>query len=187
MKSPRAGEPSWTRSYLAPSYNAGEKQYAYALQVLAEALGGGASARLYHALVLEQQVALNAGAFYSPIAVDLATFGFYATPRKGVAIADLEAALEAEVKKVLKDGLTAEEVDRAKRHMQSQAIYARDSLDGPARVIGAALVTGRTLEEVETWPARIGRVSVDEVNAAARLVLHDETAVTGVLLPEPTS
>src|SRR5262249_14333310 len=40
MKSPRAGEPSWTRSYLAPSYNAGEKQYAYALQVLAEALGG---------------------------------------------------------------------------------------------------------------------------------------------------
>jgi zinc protease len=187
MKSPRAGEPSWTRSYLAPSYNAGEKQYAYALQVLAETLGGGASARLYHALVLEQQVALNAGAFYSPVAVDLATFGFYATPRKGVAIADLEAALEAEVKKVLKDGLSAEEVDRAKRHMQSQAIYARDSLDGPARVIGAALVTGRTLEEVETWPARIGRVSVDEVNAAARLVLHDETAVTGVLLPEPTS
>ena len=187
MKSPRAGEPSWTRSYLAPSYKAGEKDYAYALQVLAEALGGGASARLYHALVLDQQVALNAGAFYSPGAVDLATFGFYATPRKGVAIADLEAALEAEVKKALKDGLTAEEIDRAKRHMQSQAIYARDSLDGPARVIGSALVIGRTLEEVETWPARIGRVSVDEVNAAARLVLHDETAVTGVLLPEPTS
>jgi zinc protease len=187
MKSPRAGEPSWTRSYLAPSYDAGEKQYAYALQVLAEAMGGGASARLYHALVLEQQVALNAGAFYSPGAVDLATFGFYATPRKGVAIADLEAAFEAEVKKVLKDGMTAEEIDRAKRHMQSQAVYARDSLDGPARVIGSALVIGRTLEEVETWPARIGRVSVDEVNAAARLVLHDETAVTGVLLPEPTS
>ncbi len=187
MKSPRAGEPSWTRSYLAPSYNAGETQYAYALQVLAEALGGGASARFYHALVLEQQVALNAGAFYSPGAVDLATFGFYATPRKGVAIADLEAALEAEVKKVLKDGLTAEEVERAKRHMQSQAIYARDSLDGPARVIGSALAAGRTLEEVETWPARIGRVTVDEVNAAARLVLHDETSVTGVLLPEPTS
>jgi zinc protease len=187
MKSPRAGEPSWTRSYLAPSYNAGEKEYAYALQVLAEALGGGASARLYHALVLDQQVALNAGAFYSPGAVDLATFGFYATPRKGVAIADLEAALEAEVTKVLKDGLTAEEIDRAKRHMQSQAIYARDSLDGPARVIGSALAAGRTLDEVETWPARIGRVSVDEVNAAARLVLHDETAVTGVLLPEPTS
>jgi zinc protease len=187
MKSPRAGEPSWTRSYLAPSYNAGEKQYAYALEVLAEALGGGASARLYHTLVLEQQVALNAGAFYSPGAVDLATFGFYATPRKGVAVADLEAALEAEVKKVLKDGLTAEEVGRAKQHMQSQAIYARDSLEGPARVIGSALVTGRTLDEVETWPARIGRVTVDEVNAAARLVLHDETAVTGVLLPEPTS
>ena len=187
MKSPRAGEPSWTRSYLAPSYNAGDKQYAYALQVLAEALGGGATSRLYHVLVLEKQMALNAGAFYSPSAIDLATFGFYATPRKGLAIAELEAALEAEVKQVLKDGMTAEEVERAKRHMQSQAIYARDSLDGPARIIGSALATGRPLDDVETWPQHIGAVTVDEVNAAARLVLHDETAVTGVLLPEPTS
>lgn len=83
--------------------------------------------------------------------------------------------------------MTAEEVERAKRHMQSQAIYARDSLDGPARIIGSALATGRPLEDVETWPQHIGAVTVDEVNAAARLVLHDETAVTGVLLPEPTS
>jgi zinc protease len=187
MKSPRAGEPSWTRSYLAPSYGAGETQYAYALQVLAEALGGGPTSRLYRAMVLDRGVALGAGAFYSAGTLDLTTFGFYATPKKGLAIADLEAALETEVKRVLKDGLTAEEVERAKQHMQLNAVYARDSLDGPARIIGAALVTGRALDDVETWPQHIGAVTVDEVNAAARLVIHDETAVTGVLLPEPTS
>jgi zinc protease len=187
MKSARAGEPSWSRSYLAPSYVAGEKQYAYALQVLAEALGAGATSRIYRLLVLDKGVALSAGAFYDPGALDLATFGIYATPRKDASIADLEAALEADLKTVLKDGLTQAEVDRAKRHMQQEAVYARDSLDGPARIIGAALATGRSLEDVESWPQHIGAVTLDEVNAAARLVIHDEIGVTGVLLPEPTS
>ena len=187
MKSQRVGEPSWSRSYLAPSYRLGETQYAYALQVLAEVLGNGATSRLYRTLVLDEKLALDAGTFYNPGAYDYATFGFYATPGKGVAIADLEAALERITKDLLKNGVTAEEVERAKRHMQAQAIYARDSLDGPARIIGAALATGRSLDEVETWPQRIGAVTVDQVNAAARLVIQDDIAVTGVLLPEPTS
>ncbi len=188
MRSPRAGEPSWSRSYLAPSYtSADNRQYAYALQVLAEVLGGGVTSRLYRGLVLQQGVALAAGAFYDPGALDLATFGFYATPKKGVAIADLETALEAVIKTALKDGLTQAEVDRAKQHMQQQAVYARDSLEGPARIIGAALATGRSLDDVETWPQHIGAVTLDEVNAAARLVIHDEIGVTGVLLAEPTS
>ncbi len=187
MKSARAGEPSWSRSYLAPSFTAGEKQFAYALQVLAEALGSGSTSRLYRVLVLEKGVALGAGAYYNPGALDLGTFGVYATPKKGVAIAELEAAVDAEIKAALKDGLTEAEIDRAKQHMQQQAVYARDSLDGPARIIGAALATGRRLEEVETWPQRIGAVTADEVNAAAKLVIRDDTAVTGVLLPEPTS
>jgi zinc protease len=187
MKSGRVAEPTWSRSYLAPSYTYGEKQYAYALQVLAEVLGGGATSRLYRALVIDKPVALSAGAFYGPGALDAASFGFYGTPRRDVPVADFEAALEGVVQAALKDGITAEEVDRAKKRMQSAAVYSRDSLDGPARLVGAALVTGRTLEDVEDWPERIGAVTVDEVNAAAKLVIHDETAVTGLLLPQPTS
>jgi zinc protease len=187
MKSARVGEPSWSRSYLAPTYAAGAKQYAYALQVLAEVVGGGSTARLYRALVVDKGIALNAGAFYNPNALDYGVFGWYATPQKGVAIADLEAAVEAEIKKVLTEGVTAGEVQRAKQRMQSQAVYARDSLEGPARVIGEGLATGRSLDEIETWPQHIGAVTLDEVNAAAKAVIRDDTAVTAVLLPEPTS
>jgi zinc protease len=187
MKSARVGEPSWSRNYLAPSYTAGEKQYAYALQVLAEVLGGGSTARLYRTLVLDKGVALDAGAFYNPGALDLTTFGFYATPKKDVPLSDLEDAFTAVIKSVLADGVSAEEVERAKKRMRAQAVYARDSLDGPARIVGAALANGRNLDDVETWPQHIGAVTVDEVNAAARLVIREDTAVTGVLLPEPTS
>jgi zinc protease len=91
------------------------------------------------------------------------------------------------VKDALKDGLTEAEVDRAKNRMQSEAVYAQDSLDGAARLVGQALVNGRTLDDVEQWPERIGAVTLDEVNAAAKLVIKDDTAVTGLLLPQPTS
>ena len=39
----------------------------------------------------------------------------------------------------------------------------------------------------QSWPERIGAVTVDEVNAAARLVIREDVAVTGVMLPEPSS
>ena len=187
MKSSRVAETSWSRSYLAPSYQSGKPGAAYALQVLAEVLGGGATSRLYQGLVVDQGIALSAGAFYDPSARGPTTFGFYASPKKTMALPDFEAALEKIVKSVLTDGLTADEVARAKKRMQTSAVFAQDGLGGPARIVGAALVSGRALDDVQAWPERIGAVTLDEVNEAARLVIHEEAGVTGILLPQPTS
>src|SRR5260370_33446882 len=60
MKSERVAQPSWRRLYLAPSYRAGATQHAYALQVLAEILGGGAAARLHHARRVDDCIPLSA-------------------------------------------------------------------------------------------------------------------------------
>jgi zinc protease len=187
MKSSRAAETSWSRVYLAPSYLAGESRYAYALQVLAEVLGGSANSRLYKTLVVDDGLCLSAGAFYDPSARGLTSFGFYAAPKRDVALADFEAKLEAIVKAALLDGVTADEVERAKTRMQAESIYAQDGLAGPARIVGEALAEGRSLDDAQSWPERIGAVTRDEVNAAARLVIHDDQSVTGILLPQPTS
>src|SRR3546814_3509583 len=45
LDSPQVREPSLRRSYLAPSHNAGETRHAYALEVLSEIVGGGATSR----------------------------------------------------------------------------------------------------------------------------------------------
>ncbi|HXQ52040.1 MAG TPA: pitrilysin family protein [Stellaceae bacterium] len=187
MKSPRVAETRWSRAYLAPSYLSGETRYAYALQVLEEVLGGGASSRLYKGLVVDQGIALSAGAFYDPDTRSLASFGFAATLKHDVPLADFEAKLEAIVKTALADGVTADEVERAKSRMRTGAIFAQDSLSGPARMVGEALAEGRSLEDVQSWPDRIGAVTLEQVNEAARLVIHDDFAVTGVLLPQPAS
>lgn len=187
LKDQRVAQPSISRSYLAPSYAAGEKEHAYALQVLAELLGGAATSRLNRTVVLEQQLATSAGAWYDPTALDSGTFGVSASARSGVEIKDVEAALDAQIQKLLTDGASEDEVERAKQRMRAAAIYARDSLSTGARVIGAALTTGQTIADVEAWPQRIGEVTAAQVNAAARAILLPERSVTGLLLPKPAS
>lgn len=187
LASPRVQQPSWRRSYQAPSHNRGNTEHAYPLEVLAEILGGGPTSRLYRSLVVDQGVASGISAWYRPNAVDLTTFGIAAIPRPGRSVDELEAALEAELAALLADGVTEAEVAAAKTVLTAEAIKARDSLSGPARVIGAALATGRTLEDVEAWPDRIRAVTVDQIKAAARAVLVPAASVTAVLLPEETS
>jgi zinc protease len=187
LKSPRVGQPSWTRTYIAPSYNRGATEHAYPLQVLAEILGGGASSRIYRALVDSKAIAIGAGAFYSPEHYDLGEFGVYAIPRPGTEIAAVEDAIKAEIAAVLKDGVTEAEVNRAKKNMIEESIYARDSLGAGANRIGRALTTGRTIEDVEAWPDRIGAITTEQVNAAARAVLKDAASVTSTLLSQPGS
>ena len=104
-----------------------------------------------------------------------------------VAVADFETALDGIVKNALDGGITADEVERAKRRMVDAATYARDSLSGPARIVGAALALGRSLDDVQNWPEKIAAVTPDQVRAAAKAVINDNIAVTGVLMPGPTS
>ncbi len=182
LKDPRVRQPSWSRTFLAPSYTEGATEQAYALQVLAEVLGG-ATGPLYRSLVVEQKLAVSAGAYFDPDRLGPGTFGFYASPRPGVSMEKLEAAMEAELAKVVDKGVTEKEARRARGRLQAEAVYARDSLGTGARVLGGALAIGLTVEDVESWPERIGAVTVPEINAAARDVLGQAASVTALLLP----
>jgi len=184
MSSDRVREPSWSRSYLAPSYRLDPGKHAYALEVLAEVLGGGATSRLYRDLVVDKGIANSAGAGYDPGEYDMSEFSFYGNPREGNTVEALEAAIDDEIKILLDKGVTAEEVARAKKSLKSSAIYARDSLRTAPNRIGRALMTGQTIEDVESWPDRIEAVTVDQVNAAAKAVLDITHTMTTTLLPE---
>ncbi|MGH6962174.1 MAG: M16 family metallopeptidase, partial [Dongiaceae bacterium] len=138
---------------------------------------------LYRRLVVEQKLATSAGSGYDPDSVDLSVFSVYATAQSGGDSAVLEPAVDAEIARLVADGVTADEVARAKALLQAEAVKSRDSLAGPARSIGAALATGSTVEEVESWPERIGAVTIEQVNAAARAVFKLDDSVTGRLLP----
>lgn len=183
----RVTQPSWSRRYLAPSYRYGESEHAYALQVLSEIIGGGASSRLHKRLVLDDAIALSAGAFYGADDLGPATFGFYAAPKPGVPMAKIEATVMAEVAKVLKDGITEKELAGAVARMRDNAVLARDDFGTAARVFGSTLTTGGTVGEVENWLERIDDVTVESVSVAAEYVLDGTHHVTAELLAKPRS
>ncbi|HMA14907.1 MAG: M16 family metallopeptidase, partial [Bacteroidota bacterium] len=187
LTSARVRQPRVSISYLAPSYRQASGNEAYALQVASEVVGGGATARLYSRLVVEQGIAGAAGAGYGPTNYDYSTFEFYVAPRPGQEIEPSEAALRKEIEVLLQEGVSEEEVAAAKKRLVAGAVFARDNLSTAPRVIGAALTTGGSLEQVESWPERIEAVTAEEVNAALRSVLRPEQSVTSYLLPEPTT
>ncbi|MSO76414.1 MAG: insulinase family protein [Alphaproteobacteria bacterium] len=184
LRSEQVREPSWRRVYMAPSYSGGgDARHAYALQVLMQLLGGDNTSRLWRAVVVERAIANSASAWYDPRAIDFGSAGLFGQPRQGQTVEAVEAAIEAEIERLLRDGVTEEEVERAKRRMTASAVYALDDLDTGARLFGEALSMGRTVADVEAWPERITGVTVDQVNEAALALFDIKRSVTGILLP----
>jgi zinc protease len=184
MESSEVQQGQWSRQYQAPSYRLDPDKDAYALEVLAEVLGGSTTSRLYRRLVVDDRIAAGAGAYYDADNYDQSIFGVYAVPPPGDGPAKVESVVDEEIAHLLKDGVTEEEVAAAKKSMLSDAIKARDSSQAPARIIGAALSTGSTIEDIEAWPDRISAVTAAQVKTAAEHVLKINYSVTGILLPK---
>jgi zinc protease len=190
LSDPRVEQPALQRAYLVPSFATakankmpGESE---ALEVLAHILGAGSNSRLYRELVVDQRVAVSAGAYYDSSALDMAKFGFYAAPQQGVMLPQLETAADAVIAKLIAKGVTNKEMDRAKSRLIADAIYAQDNQASMARWYGAALMTGATVADVKQWPSRIRAVTADGVQTAARKWLDKKRSVTGYLVKDTT-
>jgi zinc protease len=178
----RVEQPSVSRDYLVPSENSAKPGESEALEVLAHVLGSGENCRLYRGLVIEQGLALNAGASYSGTAVDYAKFAVFGAPKPGVSLSAVEAAIDDILADVIGHGVSGEELDRAKTRLIADAVYAEDNQATLARWYGAALATGQTIESVRSWPDRIRAVTVAAVQNAARTWLDRRHSVTGYLV-----
>jgi zinc protease len=180
----RVAEPRWGRYYLAPSYHKGDTQHAYALQVLARLLGGAETSRLWRALVNDRKLALSAWASYSPASVGLTSFDLGVQPASTTPMAEVESAVGDLLGKLVDDGVTAEEVERAQNQLLAGAIYSQDSLQSGPRIYGSLLGVGGTVADIDAWPQRIANVTPAAVVAAARHVWRPDGLVTSVLTPQ---
>lgn len=186
MSDPRVSQPSFRRSYLAPSRSAGAKEHAVPLEVLAEILNGP-TGRLYNALVQGDGPAVSAGAWYSAMSLDPRSFGFGISPKPDRKLEEVEAGLDRIIAELLRDGVTEEELREAKTVLQAETVYARDSLSSAAQIFGVALTTGLTVDDVEAWPRLVDAITRAQVQAAARYVFDERRSVTGYLLPKEQS
>jgi len=180
----RVAEPRWSRDFIAPSYRSAGSEHAYALTILSNIFGGGETSRLSRALVLDSKLALSASSGYSATRLGLSAFDISVHPAPQKSLADIEAAVAGQMKKLLDGGVTAEEVERTQNQLLAAAIYSQDSLASGPRLYGARLSIGMTVAEIDDWPKRVAAVTPADVLAAARHVWREDSYVTSLLLPE---
>ena len=182
---PRVEQPRLQRDYLVPSYTSGGAPgEPEALEVLAHLLGSGVNSRLYRALVIDKQLAVDAGAWYQGTMRDKTTFGISLRPRADVTLPRLEQAVDDVIADFIKSDIDPDDLKRAKTKLIADAAFAQDSQARLARWYGTALVTGSTIADVEAWPERIRAVTADAVRAAARKWLDKRRSVTGYLIKD---
>ena len=179
----RVAQPSLTRSYLAPSQGSGADGDSVALQIFSEILGNKSTSRLYQALVVDQALTAWAGSSYQSMMLDSSRFFIYAESLPGIAIADVEAAMDEVIDDLLATGPSDEEIAAVKSRLQAVVVYALDNPQSVASIFGNALSVGITVEEIERWPERVAAVTREQIMAVARRVLRPERSVTGYLLP----
>jgi zinc protease len=186
LADPRVVQPSVQRSYLVPSYATAKDGEADALDVLAYILGGGSNSRLYRALVIERGLATSTGAWYQGTALDATRLGVFAAPRQDVTLSQLEDAADDVIADLVANGVTAEELARVKGRMVADYVYAQDNQSTLARLYGAALATGLSIEDVRARPERLRAVTADAVREVARRYLDKRRSVTGYLVKPAT-
>lgn len=181
---PKVRQPVWYRYYNGTSQKR-DPEFAYALDVGLDVLGGGNTSLLYVALVEEQKVAVNAGAFAWTGLHDDGPAVIYATPSPGVTMEELEAAVTAELAKQLEAGFAEEDVVRVRNSKAAEAIYARDSQQSMANLFGSWLAIGGDIDTLLSYSDDIRSVTTEQALAAARSVFADgNNYIEAQLLPE---
>jgi zinc protease len=190
MQHPNATDIAWGKSYIAESYgHHTATKTPYALQILAQILGGGFSSRLYQDFVVRTPTALSVGAWYGPASRSYGTFGLYATLAVDADVSAFEAKITAMLADLAKNGITADELQRAKTRLKADTIYAQDSLKTGANLIGKTLAMGLPLDTVEDWQSHMEAITAQDVQAAAKALFKARQgpvgrSVTTVLRPQ---
>ena len=180
----RVAQPYVSRSYLAPERDQGAQKEAAALTLLAEILGGGTTSYLTEKLQFDTQVAVYSSVYYRGTSLDNTTFNMIVVPAPGVTLQEAEDAMDVAVTSFMKEGVDPSQLERLKKQLRAQQIYARDNVDGIAQRYGSALTTGLTVEDVQAWPEILQAITPEEIMAAAKKVIIPETSVTGWLMKE---
>jgi zinc protease len=173
-------------SYHVPSIkNTASDWEPYALEVLESILDGHASARLNKTLVRENQIANSADASYSGISRGPSMFFLSAAPRLGKTIEELEQALRNEIEKIIKMGVTEEELVRVKAQVIAGHVYQRDSIFSQAMQIGRFESTGLSYRDIDTLLEKIKMVSMEQIREVATKYFIDDNLTVAILDPQP--
>lgn len=147
-------------------------------------MGGGttnASSRLYRALV-DTELATDAGGSLVPT-VDPYLYSFSATVRQGHTPQEVEAALDAELQKIIDEPPAQAEVDKAIKQAKAQFAYGSESVTNQGFWYGFSEIFADHAW-FEGYLDRLATISIDEVHRVANEYLVKGRRTVGYYIPK---
>ncbi len=157
----------------------------YALDVLAGLLNGR-TGRLYRSMVLGSEIASSAGAFQDNRRF-AGLFEFNAEARGETTPAELEAAIEAEIRRLVEEPIPAEEIQKVKNQITASA-YER--LESPFFLLVQLLLYDSLgdWEYLNTWTAEALSVTGTDIQrVAAEYLVPEKRSVAHYFRKEGTA
>ena len=142
--------------------------------------GGGGTGRLNKILVQEKQLAVSVSAS-SQAQWYVGAFQFRATPRldENIQPEELEKELWAEIEKVKKDGVTPEEMQKAKNRAESSFIRSLSNTMGLAGRIGRSELN-RGWRSIVTSLDDLTKVTNDDIKRVAAKTFVKDNSLTAI-------
>ena len=136
------------------------------LELAAAVLGGGKTSRLYERLVYKDKLADSVSVGVDSFAL-ASLLELQVDVKRGVEPARVEAAIADEWKKFLKDGPTADELDRVKIDTRASFMRALEKVNGKATILAEGQVYRDDPAAYKTDLARIDAATPASVRAVA--------------------
>ena len=154
----------------------------YALDVLSYILSNGESSRLVRTVRRRDRLvtSISSSSWTPAWGAGQFTINFRAAPDKADAAED---AIVAELRKVVADGVTAEELTRAKRQKVADFVYSQQTVQSQAATLGSDYLATGDVEFSRQYTDRIQKVTVDQVRAAGRKYFDFDRMVVTRMLP----
>jgi predicted Zn-dependent peptidase len=142
--------------------------------------GGVDTGRLYKSLVKEKEMAVSISASHQPQWY-VGEFNFNAMPRidKNVRPEDLEKEIWAEIDKIKQEGVTPEEIQKAKNRAEAMFIRSLSSSMGLARRVGVAELT-RGWKSLLTDLDDLQKVTNEDIQRVATKYFVKDNSLTAV-------
>ena len=178
---PLARLPLLLISYQIPAGNTPDN---YAARVLGDVLATGKSSRLYQHLVKDKQFATEVSA-QADGRRGISPFYLNATPRPGVKPDDLEKAIYEELDAVAKNGVTNDEIEKARMQFRRRLVQSRESALVTAIRLGQFAVYFDDPDLINTQINKYNAVTADDVKSAAQKYFVINQRAVVVAMPQP--
>lgn len=164
-------------AYHVPQTNSNEY---YPLDLLESILSSGRTSRLYKSIVDEQQLAIDIGTYYGN-AFDPTLLWIYVIANQDVNSSDLEKAISAEIDKLLKEGVTEDELQKAKNQKLMSFYHTLETISGKANMVGTYELFFDDYQKLFSAPEDYSKVTSEEIQQVARKYLVRENRTVGIL------